>query len=75
MPRALAVGGQDTVVPPESAVRLARILKTLQRPVLPLWREAGGHSTTYEDSLAAYEFVVHRALRPKPTVTQPRSGN
>ncbi len=58
MPIALTAGGQDTVVPPESVVRLAGILRCLARPVLLLWREDGAHETSYEDSLAAYEFVV-----------------
>lgn len=63
MPIALAVGGRDTSVPPHSVLRLAAILKELKRPVLLNYREEGGHSTSYEDTLAGLEFVFTSALK------------
>ena len=54
MPVALATGGKDTIVPPESTLRLAKKLDH----VLSLHRETGGHSTTYDDTMAAMEFVI-----------------
>lgn len=60
MPVALTVGGNDTVVPPQSVQRLAAVLKKLERPVLLIDRPTGGHSTTYDDAKAAFEFVLDR---------------
>ena len=60
MPLAITAGGQDTVVPPDSVVRLATVLGKLNPDVLLLFREEGGHSTDYKDSRQAYEFVVER---------------
>ncbi len=61
MPVGLATGGQDTLVPPDSVLRLAAILKQLDRPVLLIHREAGGHSTTYDDSVTILEYVIENA--------------
>ncbi len=71
MPIALTAGGQDTVVPPVSIVRMAKILKTLQRPVLLLMQDSGGHSTSYEESVAAYEYTIQKVLSRSDS---PRSG-
>lgn len=54
MPVSLTTGGKDTVVPPDSTLRLA---KKIQR-VLSIHRETGGHSTTYDDTVRAMEFVL-----------------
>src|ERR1041384_2031162 len=62
MPVALTAGGQDTAVPPQSVIRLAKVLKTLQRPELLLQQDNGGHSTSYEESIAAYEFTIQTVL-------------
>ncbi|MCX6909750.1 MAG: alpha/beta fold hydrolase, partial [Verrucomicrobia bacterium] len=61
MPVGIAVGGKDDVVPPQSAVRLAKDLKARGREVLLIHREEGGHSTNYEDARAIIEYVVQRA--------------
>ena len=58
MPLAATTGGRDTVVPPDSVLRLVGVLKQLDRPVLSIHRPEGGHDTNYEDSLQAYEFVL-----------------
>jgi|GEM_PF-903749 len=60
MPVALTTGGKDSIVPPQSTLRLAQKLKSAGRAVLSLHRESGGHSTTYEDTVAAMEFVLQR---------------
>jgi pimeloyl-ACP methyl ester carboxylesterase len=57
MPIAFTVGGKDTVVPPESTIRLAENLKKMNRKVLLLQRPDGGHSTDFEDATAALEFM------------------
>jgi len=61
MPVGLAVGGQDRVVPPQSVLRLAEQLAALRPDVLLIYREDGGHSTSYADAKAVLEFVVQRA--------------
>ena len=43
-------------------VRLAGVLKKLERDVLLIFRESGGHSTGYEDGKRALEFVIEKAL-------------
>ena len=60
MPIALTTGGRDTVVPPESVQRLARVLTRLERPALLIHRPEGGHATDYTDTLAAYSFVIEK---------------
>ncbi len=61
MPVAMATGGLDTLVPPDSCRRLAAVLKLLERDVLIIHRDQGGHSTNLEDSTAILEFVVQKA--------------
>ena len=65
MPIAIWTGGQDESVPPRSAMRLAKMLKSRNsEQVLHLHRENSGHTPGYEDTLAAYEFVLKAVLRP-----------
>ncbi|NLC58516.1 MAG: alpha/beta fold hydrolase [Armatimonadetes bacterium] len=62
MPVAFTVGGKDDVVPPHSVLRLAKVLQQIGRQVLLIYREDGGHSTDYADTVAALEFVIRSAL-------------
>jgi len=62
MPIALTTGGRDTLVPPESVLRLAKQLKESNPATLLLHRENGGHATDYDDTVRAYEFVVQRVM-------------
>lgn len=62
MPLAVTLGGQDHVVPPDSVRRLVGVVQKLQPAVLLIERATGGHSTNYDDSRAAYEFVLGKAL-------------
>lgn len=71
MPVALTTGGKDTVVPADSTIRLANVLKTLHCPVLLIHREAGEHSTNYEDSLQAFEFMFQAAGSTAPAASAP----
>jgi pimeloyl-ACP methyl ester carboxylesterase len=61
MPVGLTTGAKDALVPPDSVVRLAVIVKKLQPNVLLIHRPEGGHSTNYADGKAVLEFVVGRA--------------
>ena len=65
MPIALTTGGRDTLVPPESVLRLAKQLEKSNPAMLLLHRENGGHATDYDDTVRAYEFVVQRVLTAK----------
>ncbi len=58
MPVGMTTGGKDTLVPPQSVQRLAGVLQQLDRPVLHVHREAGGHETNYADATEILEFVV-----------------
>ena len=64
IPVAFSAGGKDTIVPPQSVLRLGKKLET-QNPgrVLILFREDTGHSTAYDDAVAGLEFVIGRASR------------
>lgn len=61
MPVAFTTGGKDESVPPQSVLRLAEALKQAKRRVLSLHREEGGHSTSYEDTVTAMEFMLREA--------------
>jgi pimeloyl-ACP methyl ester carboxylesterase len=66
MPVAITAGGKDSVVPPASVLRLAGAIRKLQPDkVLLVHREDGGHSTNYEDSKAAFDFVLNKVV-PSP---------
>lgn len=58
MPVGITAGGKDKSVPPQSVLRLANVLKQLKREVLVIYREDGGHSTSYEDGKRILEFVI-----------------
>jgi pimeloyl-ACP methyl ester carboxylesterase len=62
MPVAATTGGRDTVVPPQSVLRLVEKLQQAKRKVLSIHREAGGHSTNYEDTCTAMEFLLREAV-------------
>lgn len=58
MPIGITTGGKDTLVPPQSVLRLAGVLKQLDRPVLLVHREEGGHETNYSDAVQILEFCL-----------------
>ena len=65
MPVAVTTGGKDTLVPPDSAVQLAKAAQARNPFVLLDHRAERGHETDYDASLAAYLFVI-RAPSAKP---------
>jgi len=73
MPTGLAVSRKDTIVPPQSVLRLAKKLKELGHKNLKLIHADRGHSTTYEDAMTILEFIIERAGKTgeKETVQQP----
>ena len=58
MPVGITASGKDTAVPPESVLRLATVLRALQRPILLIHQPDAGHVTSYADAVAALEFVI-----------------
>ncbi len=64
-PVAITTGGKDEDVPPDSAIRLANTLKAIGSKVLLIHRDETGHETNYEDTAAAFEFVIANAGQRK----------
>lgn len=58
MPIAITLGGKDKIVPSDSARRLAEDIKKHNPDVLLIDRPKAGHETSYEDTVAALEFVI-----------------
>lgn len=73
MPVSMTSGGQDTLVPPDSILRLAESLKQRNSPVLLVHRPDGGHQTNVADATSAFEFVIDKAagsnVPPKALLT------
>ena len=64
MPIGITASGQDKTVPAASVLRLADAIKKLQpNNALLIYRESAGHNTSYEDSKAAFEFVLGKAIQ------------
>jgi pimeloyl-ACP methyl ester carboxylesterase len=58
MPFAATTGGKDNIVPPDSVLRLIERVREQNPNVLSLHQPEGGHSTSYEDTKRALEFVI-----------------
>lgn len=67
MPVGLTTGGKDILVPPGSVLRLAHVLRRMDRKVHMIYRPEGGHETNYADAREAIEF----AIGCKPTTRRP----
>ena len=71
MPVALCVGDKDTAVPPDSVRRLyAGLQKLGKKDVLMIDRPERGHSSSYEDTVAAIEYVIKAARARKADETE-----
>jgi lysophospholipase L1-like esterase/pimeloyl-ACP methyl ester carboxylesterase len=57
MPIAMTTGGKDTLVPPDSVLRLAEALQRQNRLVKSIHKPDGGHDTKYGDAIEAFDFV------------------
>jgi hypothetical protein len=58
MPIGLTVGLTDTIVSPNSVCRLSKVLKALDRPVLLITDELGGHATSLKNAVTAMKFML-----------------
>lgn len=65
MPVGIAAGGKDELVPADSVLRLGRMLQRLGKEVCIVYREEGGHATTYEDARTILEFVLDPGAQEK----------
>lgn len=70
VPAGISTGGQDTIVPPASALRLAQMLGKLGRKVKLIHREATGHSTNYADTMELLTFVADSTIHTNVAVSQ-----
>lgn len=64
MPVGITASGKDTIVPPQSVLRLAAILEKMHRPVMLVHRKDMGHTSRPEDAQRVIDFALDRALRP-----------
>jgi pimeloyl-ACP methyl ester carboxylesterase len=64
IPTAITLGTLDTVVPPDSARRLAQTIQKIGGTVLLIERADIGHTTPYDEARQAFEFVF-QALESK----------
>ena len=71
MPVAATTGGNDTLVPPDSTLRLLGALKMQGSPVLSIHQPHGGHATNYDDTVAAYQFVFDQLDVKNAAYTEP----
>ncbi len=63
MPIGLTTGGRDVLVPPDSTLRLAELLKRRGSPVHSIHRPEGGHETNYSDAMDALKFAIEKSLQ------------
>ncbi len=63
MPLAATTGGKDDVVPSDSVLRLIAAVQTFNKHVLSIHRPNGGHSTNYDDTKQALEFVLEHTTK------------
>ncbi len=68
MPVGITASGKDTVVPPDSVLRLAGILEKIHRPVLLIYRDDMAHTSKPEDVQRVLSFVLDRMSPPAAPV-------
>ena len=69
MPIGLALSGKDTIVPPQSVLRLVNVLESIgHRNIKLIYRPSMGHTTKYDDAKAILEFIL---MNSNPIVQKP----
>ena len=58
MPLGVAVSGKDTIVPPDSVLRLVDILEKMGRDVKLIYSPEKGHSTGHEITEKLFDYVI-----------------
>jgi len=78
VPVGISTGGQDIIVPPASALRLANVLAKTGKKVKLIHRETTGHSTSYADTNELMRVVVdaniHNDTATKQLYSIPGAG-
>lgn len=78
VPVGISTGGQDTIVPPDSAIRLAGVLAKTGKKVKHIHRESMGHSTSYADTMEILNFVadtnIHNDTATRQLYSIPGAG-
>lgn len=69
-PVGITVGGKDTAVPPESALRFADILLKLGKDICLVNREQTEHVTSYDDARKILEYVIDTANKADASKSQ-----
>ncbi|MCP4642494.1 MAG: alpha/beta fold hydrolase, partial [bacterium] len=62
MPVGITASGKDESVPPESVMRLARVLQKMGRDVTVVYEEDEGHSTNYANAMKVLEAIIGKVL-------------
>lgn len=75
LPVAITAGGNDTIVPPGSVMRLGHALQARNAAVMLDFQETRGHETEYNAALQAYTFVVEALGTPPIHVQMRVNGN
>ena len=70
MPVGLTTGALDKLVPPESTLRLAELLKRRESPVKLIHQVQGGHETSYDDSMEVMKFVIEKVRSTRESTRQ-----
>ncbi len=70
VPVGISTGGQDTIVPPASVMRLANVLSKIGKKVKFIHRESTGHSTSYADTMELLTFMADAIVHTNVAVTQ-----
>lgn len=71
MPVGMTLGGKDETIPPDSALRLGKVLETLKSPVKVIYRAEAGHTTDYKDCVEVFDFVLGPPLQAGGTPPPP----
>ncbi len=65
MPVGVAVSGKDTIVPPQSVLRLADVLEKMKKDVKLIYSPEKGHSTGNEITEELFDYVITKAREKK----------
>lgn len=61
MPIGVTVSGEDASVPPDSVLRLAKVMTAIGGKILLIYREELGHVTRYADARTILDFMLANA--------------
>jgi len=68
MPVGVAVSGKDTIVPPQSVLRLTDILEKMGKDVKLIYSPEKGHSTGHEITEKLFDYVIPKAREKKNNI-------